>query len=471
MCDPVDSSSMPLQGTDSAPRFAGNYHQLINFLESVERLAQPLGLTDKEIIKQLLSYYKGDNYVEFADYVLDFYPECGVCHYTRPTFEKPAAIEAPLASAPSQPERTQEQPEAEAIAPISEVYDAVPAPVVQETHHLDVEDTTPLPLAPMSQSDLVCLSHFSVPNQVPPAAPELQYATPVDQSTPLDDPCTTDETALFNDSSSCSSAECPSIASDAHHMDHVPDDQDAYLDHARTTPEEMHSHALTVCMNVPQLTQFMVVIRRKLSRSKAPIAMLPPVAYQAVQDNVLDDLHALLLSAQCAFDIWKFRIFITDTVLILALVTSYPPLKRQHICLDTPPMLSILTLCARLTAQCAYVWETNLGLASQYHVFSPALATKRTSSTLQQITANQMFMHTLLMPFKRSPTHRHRQNCIILPAQICIQYHRPSHASITFRLYERGSRGLCRRKKKEDEEPPRARPSTAHPYLITAHTS
>ncbi|KAG1835335.1 hypothetical protein DFJ58DRAFT_735617 [Suillus subalutaceus] len=468
---------MPLRIADSTPRFAGDGTQLVNFLESVERLAEPLGLTDKEIIKyalkytapkhrQLLSYREFDNYVEFADHVLDFWPECGVCHYTRPIFEKLAAIDAPLASTPLHPERAQEQPEAAIIAPIPETYDAIPAPVVQETHHPEVEDTAPLPLAPMSQSDLVCSSHFSAPNQVPPAAPELQYATPVDQSTPLDDPCITDETALFNDSSSCSSTECPSGASDAHHMDHVPDDQDAYLDHARTTPEETCSNALMVCMNVPQLTRFTVVIRRKLSRSKAPISMLPPIAYQAVQDNVLDDLHAFSLSAQCTFDIWKFHVFVTDTVLILALVTSYLPLKHSHIGLDSPPTLSIPTLCARLTVQCAYVCETNLGITPQYRVFSPALATKRISSTLQQITVNQMFMHTLLMPFKRSLTHHHRQ-----PRTVPIPYHRLSHASIAFHLYECGSRGLCRRKKKEDEEPPRARPSAVHPYLITAHTS
>ncbi|KAG1836779.1 hypothetical protein DFJ58DRAFT_734723 [Suillus subalutaceus] len=384
MYDPIDSSGMPLRIADSAPRFAGDGTQLVNFPGVSRTTRATTWLSDKEIIKyalkytapkhrQLLSYRAFDNYVEFADHVLDFWPECGVCHYTRPIFEKPATIEAPLASAPPHPERAQEQPEAAIIAPIPETCDDIPAPVVQETHHPDVEDTAPLPLAPMSQSDLVCSSHFSAPNQVPPTAPELQYATPVDQSTPLDDPCITDETALFNDSSSCSSTECPSGASDAHHMDHVPDDQDAYLDHARTTPEEN----TLKCAN---------------GLSKATIAMLPPIACQAVQDNVLDDLHAFSLSAQCAFDIWKFRVFVTDTVLILAPVTSYPPLKRSHIGLDSPPTLSIPTLCARLTAQCAYVCETNLGIAPQYRIFSPALATKCISSTLQQITINQMLI-------------------------------------------------------------------------------
>ncbi|KAG1851311.1 hypothetical protein DFJ58DRAFT_728967 [Suillus subalutaceus] len=307
---------MPLRIANSAPRFAGDGTQLVNFLESVERLAQPLGLSDKEIIKyalkytapkhrQLLSYRAFDNYVEFADHVLDFWPECGVCHYTRPIFEKPAAIEAPLASAPPHPERAQEQPEAAIIAPIPETYD------------------TSLPHAP---------------NQVPPAAPELQYATPVDQSTPLDDPIT-DETALFNDSSSCSSTNVQ-VVHQMHHMDHVPDDQDAYLDHARTTPEETLkcANGLYECSSVNAIYG---CYTSKALKEQSAYCHVAALAYQAVQDNVLDDPHAFSLSAQCAFDIWKFRVFVTDTVLILAPVTSYLPLKRSHIGLDSPPTLTL----------------------------------------------------------------------------------------------------------------------------------
>ncbi|KAG1828306.1 hypothetical protein DFJ58DRAFT_849118 [Suillus subalutaceus] len=127
MYNPVDSSGMPLRIADSAPRFAGDYTQLVNFLESVERLAQPLGLTDKEIIKYALKYTAPKQ-----RQLLSYYEECGVDHYTCPIFEKPAAIEVPLASAPPQPERAQEQPEPEVIAPIPKVCDAAPIPVVQE---------------------------------------------------------------------------------------------------------------------------------------------------------------------------------------------------------------------------------------------------------------------------------------------------------------------------------------------------
>ncbi|KAG1837774.1 hypothetical protein DFJ58DRAFT_734152 [Suillus subalutaceus] len=37
---PVDSLGMPLRTYSAAPRFGGDYTQLVNFLESVERLAQ-----------------------------------------------------------------------------------------------------------------------------------------------------------------------------------------------------------------------------------------------------------------------------------------------------------------------------------------------------------------------------------------------------------------------------------------------
>jgi len=238
-----------------------------------------------------------------------------------------------------------------------------------------------------------------------------------------------------------------------------------------------------VCMNVPWLMRFMSASRLKLSRSKARITVSSPIANQAFQHNVLDDPHAFLLSAQCAFDIRKFRIFVTNAVLMLTPVTSYSPLMHNHTSLETTPMLSSLTLRANFPAQHAYARDANLGITIQYHVFSAAFITKRMSSTLQQTTSNQMLiLHANLpvqcayvrdanlrtafqyrifsaafiakhnsMPFTCSPTRHHRSLCTVYIAQIRIQYHQPSHASIAFCLYERGSRSLCRRKKKDEE--------------------
>jgi hypothetical protein len=174
--------------------------------------------------------------------------------------------------------------------------------------------------------------------------------------------------------------------------------------------------------------------RLKLSRSKARITASSPIANQAFQHNVLDDPHAFLLSAQCAFDIRKFRVFVTNAVLMLTPVPSYSPLMRNHTSLEMTPMLSSLTLRANISAQCAYAHDANLGTAFRYRVFSAAFIAKCNS-----------------MPFTCSPTRHHRSSRTVHIAQIRIQYHRPSHASIAFCLYERGSRGLRRRKKKEEE--------------------
>ncbi|KAG2747582.1 hypothetical protein P692DRAFT_20875265 [Suillus brevipes Sb2] len=145
---PVDSFGMPLRTCSAAPRFGGDYTQLVNFLESVERLAQPLGLSDKEIIKyalkytapnerELFQYYKGNNYEEFANSALFMYPECGIeRRYTRPTSVQSAIPlppleahhEAPLVGAPQQPECASEQPVAAAMAPIREVRETLPLP-------------------------------------------------------------------------------------------------------------------------------------------------------------------------------------------------------------------------------------------------------------------------------------------------------------------------------------------------------
>jgi hypothetical protein len=139
---------MPLRTCSAAPRFGGDYTQLVNFLESVERLAQPLGLSDKEIIKyalkytapnerELFQYYEGNNYEEFANSALFMYPECGTMRrYTRPTSAisaiplppLEAPHEAPLLGAPQQPEHALEQPAAAAMAPVHETCETIPLP-------------------------------------------------------------------------------------------------------------------------------------------------------------------------------------------------------------------------------------------------------------------------------------------------------------------------------------------------------
>ncbi|KAG2739210.1 hypothetical protein P692DRAFT_20704600, partial [Suillus brevipes Sb2] len=139
---------MPLRTCSAAPRFSGDYTQLINFLESVERLAQPLGLSDRDIIKyalkytapnerELFQYYEGNNYEEFANSALFMYPECGTKRrYTRPTSAQSAIPlppleahhEAPLVGAPQQPECASEQPVAAAMAPVHETRETIPLP-------------------------------------------------------------------------------------------------------------------------------------------------------------------------------------------------------------------------------------------------------------------------------------------------------------------------------------------------------
>ncbi|KAG2133075.1 hypothetical protein BD769DRAFT_1386244 [Suillus cothurnatus] len=210
MSDPIDASGMPLRGTSSAPRFSGDYTQVINFLESVERLVQPLSLSDKVMIKyalkytaapqrQLLSYFEGDNYVEFADYVLDFYLECGIDHYTRPIIAKPATREAPPASAPPEPERALEQhkiaPLAHLSAPPETKVPIACAPQVSNCEPHQPSDTpisppskihnpTALPeaplediISPMVSNDLKHLSHISAPILELPTISEAQNTT------------------------------------------------------------------------------------------------------------------------------------------------------------------------------------------------------------------------------------------------------------------------------------------------------
>jgi hypothetical protein len=149
---PVDSFGMPLRTCSAAPRFAGDYTQLVNFLESVERLALPLHLSDKDIIKYALKYtapnerevfqcYEGNNnYEEFANFALFMYPECAIKCYMCPTSATSAIPLAPLEAphnappvgAPQQPECALEQPVAAVVAPVHEIRKVVPLPLTPE---------------------------------------------------------------------------------------------------------------------------------------------------------------------------------------------------------------------------------------------------------------------------------------------------------------------------------------------------
>jgi hypothetical protein len=260
MNTPVDAFGMPLRTCSTAPHLSGDYTQLINFLESVEsveRLAQPLGLSDKDIIKyalkytapnegELFQYYEGNSYEEFANSAWFMYPECGTkCHYTHPTSAisaiPPPPLEAPLVGAPQQPERAQDQPVAAAMAPVCQIRETIPlpptpaspivkitlapayieAPIVGEptelqsdpedqlvevvSPQLNIHEPTTITNAPavqpeeiaspMVSNDLKHQSHFSMPIQENSAVTELQNAPYLDQSLSLENPLITDNTA------------------------------------------------------------------------------------------------------------------------------------------------------------------------------------------------------------------------------------------------------------------------------------
>jgi hypothetical protein len=150
---PVDSFGMPLHTNSAAPHFGGDYTQLVNFLESVERLAQPLGLSDKDIIKYALKtapnerevfqcYEGNNNYEDFTNFALFMYPECAVKCYTHPTSAISAILlapleaphQAPLVGMPQQPECALGQPVAAAMVPVHEKCETFPITCRQICH-------------------------------------------------------------------------------------------------------------------------------------------------------------------------------------------------------------------------------------------------------------------------------------------------------------------------------------------------
>jgi hypothetical protein len=254
----LDRLGMPFNWCANTPRLTGDIDKstLTNFLESVECFTQLRERSDKQIIKyalmytlgdarELFSFYEGDNYEEFANEALDFYPDCNTRYYTRPIRAKLAPISTPLSTPPSHTpshlECTQVHPLASAIAPIRKIRKAILAPASPEPFFVEITSAsayieapivrTPAqpiytpgePLAkvilpqheihkpsitvnapeapleeivsPMVSNDLKHPSRFCVPYQEPSAASEVQYVKHFTQSSSLANSSVTDSFA------------------------------------------------------------------------------------------------------------------------------------------------------------------------------------------------------------------------------------------------------------------------------------
>ncbi|KAG1868433.1 hypothetical protein F4604DRAFT_1927308 [Suillus subluteus] len=375
MSDPADTLGMPLRGTCTASCFDGNYPQLVNFLESVEQLTQPLSLSDKDTIKyalkymapnqrQLFQYFEGDNYEDFANEVLFAYLECGVDHYTRPIIKIPATPEAPLKapslSAPQQPESTPSTATAAVIAPQSKIYDTILIPDLPEApldeitsaHHQNPYLTQNI-LALEAPNDkispeLVQDDHkhpllISAPIQALSAAPEAHYETPLGQSLSQKSPLDTDNSALCTFSAysdSCLPVKHPCIASPKRQLYNALED-----------PE-----ALPACHFAPAHTQFLFP-----SISHAPVAALFLKDCQATCYYGFDEVLVPPSRFQSPCNIFDFHEFRTSPLyhdLGLVPATFILPLSSHQLTIISSfmrciraPRASILALYAPIIAE------------------------------------------------------------------------------------------------------------------------
>ncbi|KAG1872892.1 hypothetical protein DFJ58DRAFT_722052 [Suillus subalutaceus] len=247
---------MPLRTQQGAPHFTGDSRQLVHFLESVDRLAQYNSLSDKDCIKFALRYMEPDerellSYCEFDNY------NVVLTTIRALSSKKPAAIEAPLASAPPQTEHTQEQPAAKAIAPISESQKhpltspappsvqleariiSAPQEPISAPEYPSAEDIPPklevckpitipnLPEVPLEEiiplavrDDFKHLLHLNAPYPEPSEVSEVHYV-------PLSDQVMSLETQLVADHSALVQYPCvipPTVSDDFKHLSVVRDD-------------------------------------------------------------------------------------------------------------------------------------------------------------------------------------------------------------------------------------------------------
>ncbi|KAG2745950.1 hypothetical protein P692DRAFT_20876609 [Suillus brevipes Sb2] len=323
MNTPVDSFGMPLRTSSAAPHFG-----------------------DKDIIKyalkytapnerELLQYYEGNTYEDFANSALFMYPECGIKRrYMRPTSAQSAIPlppleahhEAPPVGALQQPERASEQPVAAAMAPVHETHETIPLPptpaspivaiafapaYIEEpivgaptevqnnpedqlveviSPQLDIREPTAIANAlnalpeentsPMVSNDFKPPSRFSAPIEEHSAVSELQNAPHFTQSLSLLNPLVTDNTAHI----ACSAysdyrlpVKHPCIASPIHHLEHVLGDPEAPPVHPMA-PEVAHvTHFEALYIQPSHISPFSLIPLFELSRSFSSVVNASPL--------------------------------------------------------------------------------------------------------------------------------------------------------------------------------------------------
>ncbi|KAG2115751.1 uncharacterized protein F5147DRAFT_769180 [Suillus discolor] len=127
-----NTHSMPIANSRLAPRFSGNPYEVLDFLNTVDQLRQHADLPENIRIKYALKYMDynerelwqtceectGNNYEDFANTILDLYPEIGR-RYVRP--ESPDPMSDPMHSS-QEPEASKVQEKISESATISETH-------------------------------------------------------------------------------------------------------------------------------------------------------------------------------------------------------------------------------------------------------------------------------------------------------------------------------------------------------------
>ncbi|KAG2065846.1 hypothetical protein BDR04DRAFT_1121605 [Suillus decipiens] len=430
---------MPLPTSAAAPYFDGNAKELLTFFGIVDELSAKAGIADKANIKfavqcadpdkaelwRDIPEYDGNDFEDFTNVVLQFYPGYGFGSFKWANTETAAT----------------------------------PAVIPCELEPISYPDT-PLQLAVQDISPAISTGIISAPtaspiNEIAPSADEndlklhpafngtLCLDLPQDmdhcwkssgQSLSPEIPCNADNTVFYTICSTCLLADCLCAIPEPRQPADALGDSGTCLDHPGTGPDAAVALMATICTDIPLLPTFLPNFGIEPSKCDIPADLFASIDGHSTLEDAADTPEAPIEPGHSILALLKYRILApNDDLAVLADTASLPlsrPLTSAAVAIVESPE-AILAPPPRLFD---HILEANHDFTLQSCIFSPTPVTGPTFGF-------QYLDFSLRNLRRRYLRHDARLITLIPP------YHQPSHASIALYRNHGNYRGATAHRK------------------------
>ncbi|KAG2067288.1 hypothetical protein BDR04DRAFT_1159331 [Suillus decipiens] len=419
---------MLLPTSAAAPYFDGNAKELLTFFGIVDELSAKAGIADKAIIKfamgcadpdeaelwRNIPEYDGNDFEDFANAVLQFYPGYGFGSFKRANTETaatPAVI--PHEVAPNSYLDTPLRPAVEDIS-LAISSDILSAPMASPLDEIALlADENDLRLHPAFDSAL----HLDLPQDIDHCWKSSS------QSLLLESPCNTDNTAISSICSICLLADCLCTIPEARQLADALGNSEACLDQPSTGPDAAVALTATICTDILLLPTFLPIFEIEPSKCDIPADPFASIDGHSTLEHTADTPEVPIEHGHSIQSLPSYRVLAPNDDLAILVDTTSLPLSRPLTSAAAVIIASPETILAPPPRPFYHILVADHEITLQYHIFSITPVTGPTFG----------FRYLDFSPrnLRRSYLWHDARLITLIPP-----YHQPSHASIALCRYE-----------------------------------